>query len=130
MVLSILSRFYFYDDYLLPFMERKKFFQSYQGSIFTIEVSCKCPCHYSFQSYQGSIFTVVMAVMTTAFAYFQSYQGSIFTKLQDFQSVGPMNFQSYQGSIFTRVNNPAWWDPPELSILSRFYFYQVRRSAL
>ncbi len=78
-----------------------------------------------FQSYQGSIFTLILQLKIQTYLYFQSYQGSIFTAdlfshyVDDFYTFNPIkvlflqylgiladspliDFQSYQGSIFTQ----------------------------
>ena len=77
-LLSILSRFYFYT-------------------------ACPSPdCDvFHFQSYQGSIFTGMVAALGNQAGHFQSYQGSIFTPYVIWYNNDPYIFQSYQGSIFT-----------------------------
>ncbi len=122
-------------------------FQSYQGSIFTIdEYAHGMGSTFSFQSYQGSIFTSIfgyqspqiiqLSILSRFYFYtfyniniFQSHFLSILSRFYFYllwQSaiLQPMCFQSYQGSIFTHFF-AVLRQLPWLSILSRFYFYMV-----
>ena len=79
--LSILSRFYFYLYCFRSSFWNILFFQSYQGSIFTVIEKYTNTSHSIFQSYQGSIFTIDQTFTLVTYSVFQSYQGSIFTLL-------------------------------------------------
>ena len=102
MILSILSRFYFYlifrgrlnNLHLLSILSR---FYFYSFSIYFFFI------HISFQSYQGSIFTKITVDGSSFTSTFQSYQGSIFTWILEVYGGFGLVFQSYQGSIFTRI---------------------------
>ncbi len=121
-------------------------FQSYQGSIFTGVGNTERMRYCAFQSYQGSIFTQRHLKEIN-----QDDHLSILSRFYFYSTTGaavalPSTFQSYQGSIFTgnwqiRTGYGGSFNPikvlflqiikkrfsktTQLSILSRFYFYNV-----
>ena len=63
--LSILSRFYFYTMSFTSSSMPIIYFQSYQGSIFTVQIVWELRNSRNFQSYQGSIFTIIILTKNT-----------------------------------------------------------------
>ena len=82
----------------------------------------------SFQSYQGSIFTVLEMKKTNSYSIFQSYQGSIFTQeaRKFLQSPKPFNPIKV---LFLHDPGHRKRFYKQLSILSRFYFYNNSSNA-
>ena len=151
--LSILSRFYFYRTashestraFQLSILSRFYFY-----SLFLIR---KNKAGTTFNPIKVLFLHQITSNAFSATANFQSYQGSIFTQDQvkdrsgNYHAFNPIKvlflrrraiivwvcctcFQSYQGSIFTGIRHPGSLTKYGLSILSRFYFYQIYKVKL
>ena len=147
-LLSILSRFYFYmilhllqEKNLLPFNPIKVLFlrvywngttgnignfQSYQGSIFTAELTKTplFPINLSILS-RFYFYPVTSAWCVSCHESFQSYQGSIFTRTQVHSLQLMQTFNPIKVLFLLRIEFLRTASINLLSILSRFYFYPV-----
>ena len=120
--LSILSRFYFYDNgfLFLPGCPRlsilsRFYFYKLQQTIYPDPLQSFNPIKVLFllMDYGLSMWT---------WSSFQSYQGSIFTDTVGVRFSSALAFNPIKVLfLLWRVRGTVWQDP--LSILSRFYFY-------